>query len=223
MLPFFSKSHTIVVYPEVFYGNFLNAHHVVRWLLYHYKFSDDPKAYNKNDLFIAFRKVFNDYRLNPEEKVVTLSYFNRKLYCQYNFGERKENCYLIRKGRNRKDLPTSFDGPVIDFGMSEEQIVAILNEHKYCFLYDTQTFYGKIAAVCGCIPIVICEPGKTKRDYLSKEECENSYGIAYANTEEEIQLAISTRQQLIEKLKFDSWNDVNIKKFIKYIDEKFRL
>lgn len=221
--PFFFKHNTIVIYPDVCYGNFLNAKNVVRWFLFHNRFIGDDKAYGKNDLFITYRDVFNDFSLNPDNIKVTLSYFNSNLYHQYNFGKREEKCYLIRKGRNRKDLPKSFDGPIIDYGLSEEQIVKILNEHKYCYLYDTQTFYANIAAVCGCIPIIVCEPGKTKSDYLSEEECRNLRGKAYADTPEEIQFAVSTRQQLIDSLNYDQKNETNILKFIHYIDEKFKI
>lgn len=105
--------------------------------------------------------------------------------------------------------------------MSEEQIVKILNEHKYCYLYDTQTFYATIAAVCGCVPIIICEPGKTKKDYLSEEECDKLRGIAYADILEEIQFAVSTRKQLIGSLNYDQKNEINIQKFIHYFLEKF--
>lgn len=219
--PLFNKKNTIVVYPDIIYGNFFKAKHVVRWLLYFNRYSNLPNAVGKNDLVICYRKYFNDWQLNPRGLEVSISYFDAIKYKQYNFGERRGKCYIIRKGRHRKDLPQTFDGPVIDYGISEEEIVKILNTVKYCYSYDTQTFYTSIAAVCGSIPIVVLEPGKKKEDYLSKEELEKSVGIAYGDSPEEIDYAISTRQDLIKKLDYSIKNENNTIKFIQYLRERF--
>ena len=90
-----------------------------------------------------------------------------------------------------------FYGPIIDH-FSERDIVRIFNETQYCYCYDTQTFYTTIAAVCGCIPIVVPEQGKTRTDYTMGDD--TSYGVAYGDTEDEIAYAIATRAQLIDKV-----------------------
>lgn len=219
LFPFFSCKDTIVIYPERIYGNPLRAKNVIRYFLFHNPFKADPNAFGRNDLFITYREVFNDWSLNPKCNTVTFKYFNKDLYKQYNFGQRKEKCYLIRKGKNRSDLPKTFDGPVIDYNTDEEDIVRIFNEYKYCFFYDIQTFYTNIAAVCGCIPICVLESGKTKFDYLRKDD--NSLGIAYGNTKEEIEYAKTTREQLLKTLDYTKQNEENINKFIQLINEKF--
>lgn len=221
LFPFFSKEKTIVLYPEIIKGNCLHAKHVVRWLLYYNHYKNDPNAYGDNDFFICYRKQFNDWDLNPKGLTVTINYFNSQLYRQYNFGERKGNCYILRKGHYRQDLPNGFDGPAIDTGMEEEEIVRIFNTTKYCYSYDTQTFYCTIAAVCGCIPIVVLEEGKTIHDYLSEEEVKNNVGIAWGDSPDEIQHAIDTREQLLHRLDYSQKNEENTKKFIQYITEKF--
>lgn len=199
-------------------GIFFIQKKTVRWLLYHNRFENDTKAFDKDDLIICYRKVFNDPNLNPYERILHLNNFDSDMYKQTNFGERNGCCYVIRKGRNRTDLPSKFDGPILD-SLPEEKIVEAFNKYKYCYFYDTQTFYASIAAVCGCIPIVICEPGKNKNDYRPNEEI---YGIAYADTNDEIQYALNTRYLLIEKInkmKFD--NEKNINDFIELCDEYF--
>lgn len=219
--PFFNKKKTIVVYPEVVYGNFLRANNVVRWLLYYYKWKD-LQSYDSSDLFICYRQLFNDWELNPQGYEIKLVSFDSNLYRQYNFKDRAGNCYVLRKGANRKDLPSSFDGPVIDYGMKEAEIVEIFNTHKFCYLYDTQTFYAKIAAVCGCIPIVVLEPGKSKEDYLKGEEI-SMLGVAYGDSSEEIKKAIDTREALIKSLDYSDSNDINILKFIDLLNVRFNL
>lgn len=221
-LPFYNKNNSIIIYPEVVYGNFMNAKNVVRYLLYHYKWSKDKNAYGVNDKFICFRHIFNDWELNPEGWESRINFFDSDLYKQYNFKNRKGNCYILRKGRNRIDLPEKFDGPIIDFGMNDYEIVKIFNSCKYCYSYDTQTFYTSIAAVCGCIPIIIMEPNKEKKDYLGEDELD-AFGIAYSDDEIEIEKALRTRNKLIKSLDFKDQNEKSIESFIEFLKMNFEL
>lgn len=214
-----NKKDYIIIYPEVIWGNPFRIKNVVRWLLYHHKYYEDKNTFDKDDYFISYRKIFNDPILNPRLNTLLISNFDKSLYRQYNYSERKGNCYIVRKGINREDLPAQFDGPIFNNNMSDEEFVKILNECKYCYSYDTQTFYCSIAAVCGCIPIVILEPGKEISDYLTPDE--KHYGVAYGNTLEQIEYAISTREKLIESLDFDEQNKVNVLNFIKDLEKHF--
>ena len=219
--PFITKN-TIVIYPEIIYGNFLNAKFVVRWLLYYNRYSGDKNAFGKNDLVVSFRDVFNDEVLNPHKHIVKINHFDSELYKQYNFGERDGCCYIIRKGCDRNDLPSSYLGPIID-NHSEEGKVDILNNCKYCYIYDTQTFYSKIAAICGCIPIVIPEKDKSREDYLGPNYIKLSYGIAYGNTTNEIERAIETRHLLLESLNYKKTNEENATRLIELINHHYAL
>lgn len=179
---------TVVVYPDTVHGNFLKAKHVVRWLLYYNRYHDE-EAYEKNDLFVAYREVFNDESLNPERRILQMVHFDLDLYKQTNFGQRKGRCYIVRKGKSRKDLPERFDGFVID-SLPEREKVKILNTCEYCVSYDTQTAYSEIAALCGCISVVIPEEGKSWRDYRQSDE--ERYGQAFGFAEEELDWARKT-------------------------------
>ena len=217
--PSIDINNSIVIYPEVTYGNPLNAKFVVRWLMYFYPYTKSSDAYSTNDLFIAYREYFNDIDLNPNKSIITLNYFDSKLYRQYNFGQRKDKCYILRKGRKRKDLPKHFDGPIFDDNMSQHELVKMFNEYRYCYSYDTQTFYTAIAAVCGCIPIVVMEPGKCESDYLGPGE--KHLGRAYGDSVEQIEYAKKTRDDLIKKLDYSAWNRVNAQALIELLEDKF--
>lgn len=217
ILPFVSKN-TIVVYSEGVYGNPLHAKNVVRWFLFHNRFPNDPNAYGKDELTFSFREHFNDYNLNPTCRLLKVNHFNSELYKQTNFEKREGVCYIIRKGKNRTDLPKTFDGPIID-NLPEKEKVAVFNRCKYCYDYDTQTFYNTIACVCGCIPIVMMEPGKTKADYLGKGDFD--YGKAYGNTPKEIEYAIRTRPDRLKLLDYTEKNERNVDFFIQEIEKRF--
>lgn len=216
-LPWVSDN-TIVLYPELIYGNPLRANKVVRWFLYRNRFPNNSEAYGKDDFVFSYREVFNDYNLNPTCRLFTLNYFDNELYKQTNFDEREGVCYIIRKGKNRSDLPKTFDGPIID-DLSEKEKVEVLNQCKYCYDYDTQTFYTSIACVCGCIPIVVMEPGKKKSDYLGKGDFD--YGKAYGDSPEEIKYAVTTRPQRLAMLNYEERNNKNVDFFLQEIEKRF--
>lgn len=201
----------IVIYPEIIYGNPLKAAKVVRWLLYFNRFEKDD-AFCTTDLVFCYREIFNDYKWNPQCRKLGFSFFDFDMYRQVNYGSRKGICYVLRKGKNRTDLPHKFDGQVLD-NLSEREKVRILNSCKYCYLYDTQTFYSTIAAVCGAIPVVIMEPGKKKNDYIGMDDV--VYGVAYGLSDEEIKFAQATRKLCIENLKtIEAYGNKQVKEFV---------
>jgi len=209
----------IVIYPEHCFGNILGARNVVRWLMYH-PFKDASSTWGSDDLVVAYRDVFNDPERNPKGYILNVHCFDRQLYRRYNFGARSGNCYFVRKGRDRADLPKSFDGPVLD-KLPEKEKVRILNQCERCYSYDLQTFYSSIAAICGCESIVVMEHGKTKYDYYSEADLKVNFGVAFGDTPEERAHAKATLPQLEEKLNFDKANEENVNRFIKIMTERF--
>ena len=213
-LPIVNRN-TVVVYPEIIYGNFLNAKNVVRWLLYYNRYRDfGGTPYGEHDLFFCYRDVFNDESLNPSQRKLCLSYYDLETYRQVNFGNREGKCYVVRKGIKRNDLPEKFDGVVVD-DMSEIEKVKIFNECEYCICYDTQTAYSTIAALCGCISIVVPEPGKVRKDYRKDED--SGYGEAFGFTEEEIKYAIETRSEI--KKMYEESNQLGKESVIEFVKE----
>ena len=214
---------TIVVYPEIVFGNPLAAKHVVRWFLNINRFKGKYvglQPYGEDDLFLAYLDVFNDYQLNPSCRKVTLSYFNHDVYKRWNYGHREGNCFLVRKGRSRPDLPASVPGIIID-GLSEKEKVEVMNKCKYFYSYDPQTFYSSVAAVCGCVSIVIPEPGKCREDYTGGEA--KGWGIAYGTSPEELEFARDTQKELHEFIEsFEMDNQKNVQKFLVYCRDYFK-
>lgn len=217
-LPFVGKN-TIVVYPEVIYGNLLRAKKVTRYLLYYYKYKDDIDAYSDTDLFIAYRKEFDDEELNPNHYVCLIAFFDLELYKRYNYGERNGRCYVIRKGEKRSDLPKEFDGIVVD-DLPEKEKVKVFNECEWCISYDTQTAYSTIAAICGCKSVVVPEEGKSIDDYLNEND--ERLGVAIGFSEQELKRAADTTQRAIKRYQDIIANSViETKRFIEYCEKYF--
>lgn len=189
---------TIVVYPDVVYGNPMHAQKVVRYMLYYNRFPGDNAWYQKSDLFFSYREQFNDSKLNPTCRILQIFSFDSDLYKRTNFGKRHGNCYFIRKGSDRTDLPQKFDGPVLDT-LKETEKVRILNQCERCYSYDTQSFYSIIASLCGCLSIVVPEQGKTRKDYVTPED--HSIGVAFGESPEEIKYALDTQGEIVAGIK----------------------
>ena len=222
LLPFVDKN-TIVVYPQLTFGNPLKAKKVVRWFLHCNPHIDNSKAFGENDLFFTYREVFNDFSLNPTCRTLYTAHIDLDLYKRTNFGERKGKCYIVRKGELREDLPKEFDGPIID-NLPEEEKVRIMNECEYCISFDTQTAYSSIAALCGCVSVVVPEPGKSRGDYIKEGDSHNSLGRAYGFSEEEIAYARSTMDKVRESYEQKNNESVEqVKNFVEVCKEYFKL
>jgi hypothetical protein len=213
----FAKKDEIVVYPEIVWGNFTGAKNVVRWLLYfnHYQSGD----YEESDLFFSYSDAFNDIKLNPSNRKLSISYFDLDTYKQYNYGKRNGKCYIVRKGKQRKDLPKEFDGIVVD-DLPEEEKVKLFNSCEYCISYDLYTAYSSIAALCGCTSIVVPEENKTRADYIGNSA---KYGVAYGFSAEEIQYAKETREKILELYMNRNASCIkNVENFVKECEDYFK-
>ena len=118
-------------------------------------------------------------------------------------------------------MPAKFDGIVID-DLFEQEKVEVFNKCKYCISYDTETAYSDIAALCGCISIVVPEPGKTITDY--RNEYDKRYGIAVGFDDKEINYAKDTVELLYkgqEQLNTKSQN--NVRDFALYCKSRFMI
>ncbi len=216
----FVDSNTVVVYPDVIYGNPLHARNVVRWQLYYPRYDMNSGAYGKDDVFFFFRALYADHTGILDPQILYLLTFDFDLYKNDNRSDRSGKCYFIRKGKDRNDLPVKYDGPVLD-NLSEEKIVESLNRCEYCIFYDTASFYMTIALACGCTVIVVPEPGKTRADYVKQNEA--WCGVAFGYDDKEISYARETAHFSIEYLyQMEHDNKAYVLNFVNRCNEKWR-
>jgi len=215
LLPF-ASDRIIAVYPESINGNPLRAKSIVRWLLYPPKVHNSNANFTENELTFCYDKSFNDPNLNPDENVLMIFCNRWETYKQTNFGKRNGTCYMIRKGKNRADLPEKFDGPIID-DKSHKEMSEIFNEYEYFVCYDIATTYVNYARMCGCIPIVIPDNSENAVQILTKHPW-----IAYGNSPEEILRSKNSETELIEYLKsLEKDNDLQVLNFVDICKKKF--
>jgi len=189
----------VVVYCEGTQGNPLNAKYIVRWMLSKlgqnvpYNFVN---TWDKNELVYYFNsedKIQNEpNKLGNIYKLLNIIYINPYI-TNFNLKNRRGTCFTIRKalqthgGKNIINVhpPNSFE---ITRSHTQIDYIKIFNKHKYFISYDSLTFLSVIAALCGCISIIIKVDGLSKKDWLNTTAVseylkisgeETLFGIAY--------------------------------------------
>lgn len=187
----------IVVYPETVDGNPLRAQNVVRWLLHKPGFHTGRVNYGPCDRFFFYQQAFNDPGLNPDGGNLLRAMFVRDdIYQQTNFGDRSGTCYIVRKGAGREIVHDLGDSVLVD-DMSHRQMAEVFNRVRMCVSYDPYTLYSSFAAMCGCLSVVVPEPGVSKESWYPDPA--DRYGMAYGF--DDLEHAERTRHLVLPRLK----------------------
>ncbi len=187
----------VVVYPEIISGNPLRAEHVVRWLLHKPGFHKGHCEYGPNDRYFYYQKAFDDPVLNRDaDNELKVIYLRDDVYRQTNAGPRSGACYILRKGKGRPMVHDLTDSVCVD-KLSHEQMAAVFNRVETCISYDTYTMYSLFAALCGCVSVVVPEPGVSAEQWYP--EPRDRLGLAYGF--DDVEHARRTQPLLLPHLK----------------------
>jgi hypothetical protein len=173
------------------------------------RYRSDELIFQYGKSFTVGTKLENSLSIRPI--VTNLSFWN-DLGCKRS----ETPLVLVKKGNVSKD--NLIEGKLIDDVTKMDstrddidfELLKLFNTHKTFITYDNNTFHSVQAALCGAISIVIPD-GK-----LSENEWRNStkrkYGIAYGNSEEQINFALETvgdLKKIIEDELIRSHDDVS--------------
>ena len=195
---------TIVVYCEGVPENPLGAKKVVRWMLselgqnvpYYW-----VTTWAKNELVYFYG---SEVRFkNTPLWIGTIYKTLNVIYTSPDMNDwkrsRKGQCFTYRKKYVHKDVETIHDPDAVELiHTSMQETIQLFNEREVFISYDPLTYLNTIAALCGCISIVVPLKGYTKNSWLQKthmwdyvqETGEPIFGIAYGW--DEVEFAKST-------------------------------
>lgn len=208
----------VVVYPEIIGGNPLRATKYVRWLLHQPGFHGGRFRYRTGDLYFCYQQAFNQ---NSGGMIFggTLTVFEVLLdiYQQINYGPRTRVAYMIRKGRDRVDLPDLRREWVLD-GLDHQALARAFNECRICYFYDLYTAYAGYAAACGCIPVIVPVAGISKEAWVPEEG--GRFGLAYGD--DDIPHALATRATLLENMRgLEHHSEATVRQFVSVVTTHF--
>jgi hypothetical protein len=210
----YSQENTIIVYPsgdgEHTYQNYLNQSilgidNKIRWLM-----NNQVSLYSPKDKVYKFVDYFNTLNnQNVDGQLIAID-VDLDIFQNYNL-PRKGNCYytkgipITKENKLHDDDDTCLDNM---YSLSSEDrinyLVSIFNNSERFICYSNKTFIATLAALCGCIVIVVPSQGLEKDDWR-KGFPTLKYGIAYG--EEDLDWAVSTLplvQNLVKDLKKQS-------------------
>lgn len=222
--------NTIVIYCEGTQGNPLNAKYVVRWMLSKLGQNVPEKWVNgwgKNELVYYFNSeqkiADNPDKLGNIYKLLSVIFVN-PYAINHNLPTRQGSCFTIRKALEIHGKLLRMVHPPGSFEIlrshTQSDCIRIFNQCKYFISYDSNTFLSIIAALCGCISIVIKVHGLSKEDWLNTTAAaeflkisgqKNLYGVAYGA--EDLDFAINTIH--MAKPQWDEITNYSKNKYVK--------
>lgn len=191
-----AQDDCVTIYPEVVAGNPLNAKHVVRWVLYYPGgHGAGDTVYNESEYVFSYSKRFIENTIYENSPLLFI--FNSNVNKFYDVGRnRSRDAFLIRKGslgiNNLEERRNRHVGPysnlltkeilnvdyIINSVSSFEELNEAFNEIRYFISFDPDTYFNVLAALSGCISIVVPMDGIDSEQWKTKSEVSN-YGISY--------------------------------------------
>ncbi len=219
----FITDDDIVIYPEITFGNPLQAKNVVRWLLHQPGFHTGNIYYGKGELYFKFNSAIDDFNYpNSITSEINLKIIHYPLE-HYNMENtsflREGTAYCLRKGKHKKNQHDLEDSILID-DKSHKEVSKIFKKIDTFISYDTYTAYSIFAVLCGCKSIVVPDDNITKEEWYPNDNDRN--GIAYGFNNKEIEHATNTaklvQSHIIEE---EKKNINNIENFIIEVEQYF--
>jgi len=203
--------NTIVIYCEGVIGNPLKAKYVVRWMLSKLGQNvpvDFVDTWDNNELIYFFNSEMDIIDDNIyDAKYLSLFYIN-PIFKNNNL-DRNGLCFTIRKRLHDYLTIHEQDSFEITKEHSQNDYLDIFNKHEKFIAYDPLTFLSIIAIKCGCISIICPIQGVSKKeyfkmtafyDYMVEKNIDSIYGLAYGNSEDELNYAKATLHLFEEQL-----------------------
>jgi hypothetical protein len=204
----------IVIYPEITFGNPLNAKNIVRWLLHNPGFHTNIIHFGTNEFYIKYHHGFDEfthYKSFSSKNILQIKHYPTELYnLQTTSQKRSGTDYCLRKGMGKKIVHDLSDSILID-GKSHQEIAKIFKSVKCFISYDTNTAFSHLAVLCGCDSVVIPDENVTEENWYPNPK--DRYGIAYGF--ENINKAKKTQHLVHEHIiKEQEKSYSNVQKFI---------
>lgn len=212
----------VVIYPEIVVGNPYNFQHVVRWVLNTpgvcgggnaQAFYDHVKP---TDVIFKYSEFF-DYKTKQVDGQLRCTFIDYEIFYNKNMTRDIEACYFIKKGGCKQTVHPANAINFATYQHNWEMAADFLNRTKYMYCYDNECFWVTLAALCGCIPVVIPNNGLDSATWKQHFPF-NKRGVAFGM--DEIEQAQSELSLVEEHCMSVQINDLNkVKKFIAKCDQ----
>lgn len=195
-IPSINRDSSVCIYPEITFGNPLQARNVVRWFLHQPGHFTKEICFGVGELYFKFNSAIKDFQLHGSKlslNELKVIHYPLETYNTDNTeSTRKGTCYIMRKGKHKKRVHSS-DAICLD-GRSHSEIASIFKRCERFISYDDYTAYSLFAVLCGCKSIVVPDERVSVTEWYPDEK--DRYGIAYGLSEEQNNWAESTKDKV---------------------------
>nr|WP_294841044.1 hypothetical protein [uncultured Methylotenera sp.] len=214
----------VVIYPEIVFGNPLNAKNVVRWFLHKPGFHTGNVFYGEGEFYVDYNNFADGF--NYSGSVVSKNRLNithsqlgiYNLQGALPYESRVGSAYCLRKGKHKKIVHDLSDSVLID-DKSHIEIAQIFKRVKCFYSYDTYTNYSQFAALCGADSIIIPDSGVSENEW--HPNIENRYGLAYGV--ENLAFARSTKDKVLNSVLKTQNDELNmVRRFVEDVSVFFK-
>ena len=173
-----------VIYPEVIQGNPLNARNVMRWILYNVRNYDNFGVFGERDLIYKYAPMFSlryGDTFDGELRAVEL---NLDLFKYRDSGGRSGSVHLYKKMGHKKNIHPEDSVLLDDYAAKggNQYLSRVFRYAEIFYSYDSATWLSIMAALCGCVSVVVPDANVTPAEWYAKFPYFR-YGIAYGMDE----------------------------------------
>lgn len=211
--------NSIVVYPEITFGNPLNGKNIIRWFLHQPGYFKKEINYGVGELYFKFNsaiKHFELYGSKLSENELKVIHYPTEYYNQDGVISRSGTCYTIRKGKHKSQIHD--DNAICIDGLNHQEIAEIFKRSECFISYDDYTAYSIFAVLCGCRSVVVPDENISIGDWYPDEK--DRYGIAYGLSDEQIKWADETKSKVVKRV-YDE-HQRSIKSVIAFTEESVK-
>jgi hypothetical protein len=209
----------VVIYPEIIFGNPLQAKNVVRWFLFRPGFHTGRIFYGQDEYHVDFNDFVGDfyfpgtYKSKSILNVLSFPFEHYNLEGALSCHSREGSAYCLRKGKDKPIQHELRDSILID-GKSHAEVAAIFKRVKRFISYDAYTAYSSFAVLCGAESVVVPDVGVDKEYWYP--DVADRYGVAYGFDDSEWAHSTSDRVLLRMKEK-ESRSKENVRLFAEHV------
>jgi hypothetical protein len=196
----------IVIYPESWYGNYLDAPNVVRWIL-GFPYQQHVDTWNTKDLWFWYLPYFFNGQFQTNvDNILYVGETHRDIFYDMNLS-RGGSCWTLRKAQVSENEYSHPDGVFIPYHAAGDlvSLSKLFNSKETFYCYDNYTYLTMQSLMCNTDTIVIPNKLHNKQQFLDGFEL-NKY-IAYG--ESDLDRSRSIRNEFFDHLNFVENNTLN--------------
>lgn len=160
-----------VVYPEIIYGNPINAVNIIRWVLNKPGLLGGDTTYHGSEHVFVYSDVYSPYVSNPIVGKLTKPTLDRTIfYPPPHDHPRSIKCFYVGKSTFKAGyFDTEDTVEITRHAPSKKELGKLFRSTKVLYCFDNSTALIYEALICGCPVVVIPDGSHRLADYEKLE------------------------------------------------------